>query len=87
MDKNMEQLLYFQRGFWTGCLETVDADSETFVATKATAEAMVKDGIGKYHYDYIIPDDAEVGLWKTEVKATSLTVAVEHDKFEVVERL
>jgi hypothetical protein len=48
---------------------------------------MIRDSTGIYHFDFIIPEDAEVGLWKTEVKATSLTVSIEHDKFEVVERL
>ena len=47
--------------------------------------AMTHDALGEYHYDYDLPDDALVGMWKIIVKATLAGVdKVRNDSFRVV---
>lgn len=46
---------------------------------KASFTAPVKDGVGVYHVDYTIPEDAEIGSWKVIwqiVKGTQKAVEV-----------
>lgn len=70
-------------------------DPDTIVITiidsentkKVDAQAMTKDVTGKYHYDYLIPTDAMVGKWTTEIKATKGFTAIEQDQFTVVEAI
>lgn len=56
-------------------------------AKKVTAEAMIKDATGCYYYYYDIPSDAELGEWITEVNAEKTQIAIEHDRFLVLEAL
>lgn len=50
-------------------------------------EAMTPEDKGKFYYNYFILDDAEIGIWVVEVKATKGYIAVEQDEFTVLERL
>lgn len=54
---------------------------------KVDVQAMIKDATGKYHYDYLIPTDAALGLWIVEVKAISESTAIEQDQFTVVDSI
>lgn len=56
-------------------------------AKKVTDAAMIKDGVGFYHYDHDLPGDAELGTWTTEVEAQKTQIAIEQDKFVVLEAL
>ena len=75
--------------------DNVDTDSNTITITiqdsagtkKVTAEAMIKDATGRYHYYYDIPSDAELGEWTAEVNAEKTQIAIEHDRFLVLEGL
>ena len=60
-------------------------DSEN--TKKVDAEAMIKDSTGKYHYYHLIPTDAVIGKWTTEVKAVKGFTAIEQDQFTVVEAI
>jgi len=60
-------------------------DSES--AKKVDAEAMVNDSTGKYHYDHLIPADAALGEWTTEIKAVKAFTAIEQDRFTVVDSI
>lgn len=70
-------------------------DADTIVITivdpeetvQVSAQAMTNDSTGKYHYDYLIASDAEVGKWKTEVKAVRGSIQIEQDEFTVMEAL
>jgi len=72
-----------------------DADPNTIKITiedsagtkKVTATVMMKDTNSYYHYDYGIPSDAEIGEWTTEVNAEKTQIAIEHDRFIVLEAL
>lgn len=46
--------------------------------------AMSDEAVGKYFYDYLIPVDAEIGKWRTEVKAVKGYIAIEQDEFTVM---
>jgi len=61
----------------------IDPDGTVMV----DAEAMTKGAVGKYLYNYLIAEDAPSGEWKTEVKADSGYIAIEQDKFTVMEAL
>lgn len=60
-------------------------DSES--TKKADAQAMTKDVTGKYYYDLLIPTDAVVGKWITEIKAVKGFTAIEQDQFTVVDAI
>ena len=60
-------------------------DSES--TKKVDAQAMVKDSTGKYHYDHLIPTDAVIGTWTTEIKAVKGFTAIEQDQFTVIEAI
>ncbi|MEA1957611.1 MAG: hypothetical protein U9N01_04570 [Euryarchaeota archaeon] len=70
-------------------------DPDTIVITiidpeetvKTDAQNMTKDSTGKYHYDYLLADDALVGDWKTEIEAVKGFTAIEQDEFTVMEAL
>jgi len=52
---------------------------------KVEEEAMERDATGKYHYDYLIPADALIGLWTAEIKAVKGFTAIEQDQFTVLD--
>jgi len=60
-------------------------DSES--TKKVDAEAMINDSTGKYHYDHLIPTDAALGEWTTEIKAVKGFTAIEQDRFTVVDSI
>ncbi len=60
-------------------------DSEN--SKKVDTQAMTKDVTGKYYYNYLIPTDAVVGVWTTEIKAVKGFTAIEQDQFTVVESI
>lgn len=48
--------------------------------TVVSAQAMTTDVLGTYYYDYDIAADAETGMWRYSVKATSPDSRVKIDK-------
>ena len=60
-------------------------DSES--TKKVDAQAMTNDVTGKYYYDHLIPTDAALGTWTTEIKAVKGFTAIEQDQFTVVEAI
>lgn len=56
-------------------------------AVKVTAQGMTKDVTGEYSYDYLIAVDAEIGKWKTEIKAVKGFTQIEQDEFTVMEAI
>lgn len=60
-------------------------DSEA--TKKVDAQDMTKDVTGKYYYDHLIPADAVIGTWTTEIKAVKGSTAIEQDQFTVVEAI
>lgn len=76
-------------------VNNLDIDPDTIQITiedttevkKITLAHMIKDSVGYYHYDYTLPGDAELGNWTTEVKAQKTQIAIEQDKFTVLEAL
>jgi uncharacterized protein YfaS (alpha-2-macroglobulin family) len=76
-------------------VDSVDINPNTIVITiedstgtkKITATAMTKDDVGLYHYDYDIPSDGALGEWTTEVNGEKTQIAIEHDRFLVMEAL
>ena len=52
---------------------------------KVEDEVMINDDTGKYHYDYLIPTDALIGLWTVEIKAVKGFTAIEQDQFTVLD--
>ena len=76
-------------------VDKVLIDADTIVITiadpegtvKVTAEDMLNDSTGKYHYNYLLADDAVVGKWTTEVKAVKGETQMEQDEFTVMEAL
>jgi uncharacterized protein YfaS (alpha-2-macroglobulin family) len=75
----------------TGALVDPDTIVITIVdpegATKIDAQGMTKDGTGEYSYDYLLAVDAEIGKWKTEIKAVKGFTQIEQDEFTVMEAL
>lgn len=76
-------------------VDNLDVDPDTIKITiedstsvkKVTDAAMLKDSVGRYHYDHDLPGDAELGTWTTEVEAQKTQIAIEQDKFVVMEAL
>ena len=76
-------------------VDNLDVDPDTIKITiedsaevkKITLAAMIKDSVGYYHYDYTLPDDAELGDWTTEIEAQKTLIAIEQDVFTVLEAL
>jgi len=70
-------------------------DPDTIVITiidveetvKADEQTMTKDATGKYHFDYLLAEDAILGEWKTEIKAVKGFTAIEQDEFRVMEAI
>lgn len=60
-------------------------DSEN--AKKVDAQTMIKELTGKYYYDHLIPTDAMLGKWITEVKAVRGFTAIEQDQFTVIDTI
>lgn len=59
------------RDLTTGNLVDPDGNALTFAVydpnrTRITSVAAVRDSVGKYHYDYTIPDNGKEGLWTAE---------------------
>lgn len=57
---------------------------DTESTKKVDAQAMTKETTGKYYYDHLIPTDAVIGTWTTEIKAVKGFTAIEQDQFTVV---
>jgi len=76
-------------------VDSVNTDPNTITITiedsagtkKITTAAMIKDDVGLYHYYYDIPADGVIGEWTTEVNAGKTQIAIEHDRFLVMEVL
>ena len=60
-------------------------DSESI--KKVDAQAMSNEATGKYYYDHLIPTDAAIGKWITEIKAVKGFTAIEKDEFTVLEAI
>ena len=60
-------------------------DSES--TKKVDAQAMTNEATGKYYYDHLIPTDAVIGTWTTEIKAVKIVTAIEQDQFTVIEAI
>ena len=58
---------------------------DTIGIKKVDSQAMTKNFVGQYYYDYLIPVDAELGLWSVEIKAQLNFIAIEQDQFTVME--
>lgn len=76
-------------------IDDEDTDPDTITITivdsvgvkNVTDVAMIKDTVGYYHYDYTIPTDGATGEWTTEVNAEKTQIAIERDRFLVLEAL
>lgn len=76
-------------------VDGVDTDPSAITITiedsagtqKVTDAAMTKESTGYYYYDYTIPDDGATGEWTTEVNAEKTQIAIEQDRFLVLEAL